>query len=250
MLPVAPSRILRSAVASVLALACGLAMLGGSAYDLAVNLPDGDRENRAYLEAEPCASPPGGPADCLWEQEFTASDIVTERGRGARNELTLTAVDDPRFQTRTHAPRSILRRLEEGQKVTGTVWRGLPREITAGGDPGRTGHYPVDQRRNSLFLALVLAPGGLVVTAVCALRLVRRRAPTRPMAAALGLGLALPVAGLIMPMFLGDLQDRWWGVLLVWSVLAVLMTLTAWVYATYTPPEWVEESAPGTDLRD
>lgn len=250
MASVAPSRILRSTVASVLALVCGLAMLGGAAWGLAGNLSDGQRENRAYLQAEPCASPPEGPADCLWEQEFTASDIITERGRGGRNELTLTAVDDPRFRTRTRAPRSILRRLEEGQTVTGTVWRGRPREIAAGGAPGRTGHYPVDRRRSSLIMALILAPGGLVVTTVSALRLVRRRAPTRPMAAAMGLGQALPVAGLIMPMFLGDLHDRLWAVFLVWSVIAGLMALTAWVCATYTPPDRVEESVAGADLRD
>lgn len=125
------------------------------------------------------------------------------------------------------------------------MWRGLPREIAAEGMTQRTGLYPVDKRHTALVLALVLAPSGTVVAAVTGLRLIRwRRTPTKAMSAALGLGLALPLAGLLMPLFLGDLVTRLWAATLVWAVLAGLMTLTAWIYATSTPPKDVIDPDP------
>ncbi|WP_017625041.1 ABC transporter permease family protein [Nocardiopsis chromatogenes] len=236
MIPVSPRRILRSTVGSAIALLCGLGMAGGAAYAVAVNVPDGHLDNRAYLAAEPCSSPPERAADCLWEQEFTASDIVVERGRSGERALTITAEDGTRFRTDVDGTGPVLRRLDEGQKVTATMWRGLPREIAAEGSTQRTAYWPVDQRQTTVVLALILAPAGVLVAAVSALRLARwRREPTKAMAAAMGLGQALPLAGLLMPMFAGDLIDSLWGVAVVWSVAAGLMALTAWVYATYTP---------------
>ncbi|MDA2810469.1 hypothetical protein O4J56_07455 [Nocardiopsis sp. RSe5-2] len=240
-----PGRILRSALGSVVALLYGFALVGGAAYAVAVNLADGHRDNRAYLAAEPCPSPPEEAAECLWEQEFTASDIVNERGRSGTRALTLNAEDGTRIRVDMDGRGPVLRTLDDGQKVTGTVWRGLPREIAAEGMTQRTGLYPIDMRHTALVLALILAPSGTVVAAVTGLRLIRwRRTPTRAMAAALGLGLALPFAGLLMPMFLGDLVNRLWAATLVWAVLAGLMTLTAWVCATYTPPKDVIDPEP------
>ncbi|MDA2804442.1 hypothetical protein [Nocardiopsis suaedae] len=250
MLPVAPSRILRSAIGSALVLLYGLALMGGAAYAVAANLADGHRDNRAYLAAEPCPSPPEGAADCLWDQEFTASDIVNERGRSGTRALTLNAEDGTRIRVGTDGRGPVLRTLDEGQKVTGTMWRGLPREIAAEGMTQRTAEYPIDMRHTALVLALILAPSGAVVTAVTGLRLIRwRRTPTKAAASALGLGLALPLAGLLMPMFLGDLVSRLWAATLVWAVLAALMTLTAWVYATHTPPKDVIDADPSTGGR-
>ncbi|WP_344105338.1 hypothetical protein [Nocardiopsis rhodophaea] len=233
-----PSRILRSTAGTLLALLFCLAVLALTASFLIAYVPDGDRAYRAYQQARPCPSPPQEAADCLWRQEFTASDIVVGRGRRETGGVTLTAEDGSWWRARSSEPGPVLRRLEWGQKVTGTVWRGRLTEIATEGVSQRTEHFPVDMRNRTLTFALIIAPSGLMAAAVCLWRLLRRREPTRAMVATLGLSEALPFAGVFCAMALADDgHDPFWPTVAAWLPVAGLMALSTWVYATHDPPE-------------
>ncbi len=199
-------------------------------------LPDGDRELRAYQAAQPCPSAPDAPAECRWTQEFTISDIYLTNARNADNSAVLTDADGTEWETTYSSRGPVLNQLDEGDRVTATLWRGRVIEIAAHGRSQNTNDAPVDLREGRFALALAVVPPGLLVMAACVWRLVRRDlpAPTRGMAATLGLAGALFPVGIFARLMVGDRSDSPWAVVALWAVLAALAAVTAGLCATYT----------------
>jgi len=166
-------------------------------------LPDGDREVREYEAAPACTAAPQGPAECRWTQEFTVSDIYLTKARHDDNTAVLTAADGTRWETSYGSRGPVLNQLDEGDRVTATLWRGRIVEISAHGRTQETDDAPVDLIRHRFTLVLAVVPPGLLVAAACVWRLARRDlpAPTRGMAATLMLACALILVGILAPIW-------------------------------------------------
>ncbi|MBO2465289.1 hypothetical protein [Actinomadura violacea] len=180
--------------------------------------PDGVRDLHAYEAAPRCAAAPAKPAECRWTEPFTVAGIHLTSGRNDSDRAYLTSADGTRWKTEYANRKPLIGDLEKGDRVTGTVWRGLLTEIARGGASQRTQDAPADMRARVLILALIVVPAGLLTAVAGAWRLVRS-APTTGMTATLGLGLVLFCAGLVSPVIGGeDLV----GVAAVWLPVAVV----------------------------
>ncbi|XRQ03865.1 hypothetical protein ACN3XK_45825 [Actinomadura welshii] len=212
----------------------GIAFVAASAALVATQAPDGRQDLDAYRAAAGCPAAPARPADCLWTLEFTVSGIDLTVKRGESVSAILTDADGDRWRTRYPQSGPVLDRLDDGDRVTGTVWRGRVTEIAAGGDAQKTHGYPADMRARSLIGALIMAPSGLLLTAVSVWRLARRRTfpkLTPGMTAAFGLAYALFFVGLFSPLaFAGMEEEKAWPVLAVWVPIAALLTAGARYY--------------------
>lgn len=127
-------RILHSTVGTIFALLAGIALVALGTLLVATQAPDGTRDLQAYETAARCPAAPSVPVECRWTQEFTVSGVrlatITER-ESAR--VFLTDADGARWKTYYSSDGPVLDRLDEGDRVTGTVWRGRLTEIAAGG---------------------------------------------------------------------------------------------------------------------
>ncbi|MFF5263937.1 hypothetical protein ACFY4C_33845 [Actinomadura viridis] len=235
--------LLRRTVTTVLTLLAGVGLVALAAFLVATVAPDGVRDLRAYEAAPRCPAAPSGSAECRWTQEFTVSGVRLTTKRSESNRAFLTGPDGVRWETFYSSNGPVLDGLSEGDRVTGTVWRGLLTEISAGGTSQETNDAPADMRARVLILALIIVPGGLLMTAACAWRLCRRAAaePTPGMRATLGLGFGLFFAGLFSPLLLGDRGGDVRLVAAVWLPIAAVMAIMARVYATQKPAD--QESA-------
>ncbi|GAA3929551.1 hypothetical protein GCM10023085_08660 [Actinomadura viridis] len=230
--------ILRRTVATVFTLLAGVALMALAAFLVATVAPDGVRDLRAYEAAPRCPAAPSGPAECRWTQEFTVSGVRLTKKRSESNRAFLTGPDGARWETFYSSNGPVLDGLGEGDRVTGTVWRGLLTEISAGGTSQETHDAPADMRARVLILALIVVPSGLLMTVATVWRLCRRRAaaePTPGMRATLGLGFSLFFAGLFSPLLLGGRGENVWLVAAVWLPIAAVMAIMARAYATRKP---------------
>ncbi len=228
--PVKKPRFSRRAVAVLLIATALVAVAVGGLVRV---LPDGDREVREYEAAPACTAAPQGPAECRWTQEFTVSDIYLTKARHDDNTAVLTAADGTRWETSYGSRGPVLNQLDEGDRVTATLWRGRIVEISAHGRTQETDDAPVDWRASNATFALLVVPSGLLVAAACVWRLARRDLPeaTRGMQATAWLGVGLFFVGLFSRL----MADSLWAVAAVWAVMAAVAVVTAWVCATYTP---------------
>jgi hypothetical protein len=182
-------------VTTVFALVGGVALVGAATELGAVVAPDNVRELHAYEAAPRCSAAPSTPAECRWTEEFTVSDVHVVRNyqKGERTAV-LTRASGARWNTQFNQSGPVLEQLDEGDRVTGTIWRGRLTEITAKGAAQQTRWAPAGGGGPDI-LALVLASSGLLVIVACAWRLQHRRA-TRAIEATLALGVGLLFVGL------------------------------------------------------
>ncbi|TDC90766.1 hypothetical protein [Actinomadura sp. 7K507] len=195
-------RFIRSAAGAIFFLLVGLGMVAGAVGALVAYLPDGVRDLRAYEAATPCRTVPIEPADCLWKQEFTVTEVDDPRGRGRGRYTILTDADGDRWRSTYGDTVPVWGGLAEGDRVTGTIWRGTLTEISKGGATQSTSEAPADMRARSAVLALILLPSGLSLAIVSGWRFARRRASptlTPGQSASFWLSFGLLMAGLISP---------------------------------------------------
>ena len=238
--------ILRSAVATVLTLLAGVALVVLAVVLTATIAPGGTRDLRAYQAAPRCPAAPSARAECRWTQGFTVSGVRLTRSRSKLNRALLTGADGVRWETFYSSNGPVLDTLDTGDRVTGTIWRGVVTEIAAGGASQKTQDAPADMRARILIAALIMVPSGLLMTAACAWRLRRRAtpAPAPGMVATLGLAFALFLPGLIAPLLAGTRGENFWTVAAVWLPIAVLMAAVARGYVTHKrTPDTVDSAA-------
>lgn len=226
--------ILRSMVATVLTLLCGIALVALAVVLIVTFAPGGTRDLHAYQAASHCPAAPSAPAECRWTQEFTVSGLRVTNSKSKLDRAFLTGADGVRWETFYSSAGPVLDRLDEGDRVTGTIWRGRVTEIAEGGASQKTQDAPADMRARILIAALIMIPTGLLMTTACAWRLRRHAAPapTPGMVATLGLAFALFCAGLISPLPLGKRGEDFWLVTAVWLPMAALLTAVARSYVT------------------
>jgi hypothetical protein len=162
------------------------------------------------------------------------SGVRVTNSKSKLNRAFLTGADGVRWETFYSSAGPVLDRLDEGDRVTGIIWRGMLTEIAEGGSSQKTQDAPADMRARILIGALIIIPTGLLMTAACAWRLCCRAAPapTPGMVVTLGLAFALFFAGLVSPLLLGKRGENFWMVAAVWLPIAALMTAVARIYVT------------------
>ncbi|WP_406047576.1 hypothetical protein [Kribbella sp. NBC_00889] len=198
--------ILDKTVTTIFVLLGGVALVGVATDLGTVVAPDNDREIHAYETAPRCSTAPQTPAECRWTEEFTASGIhvVPEYKTGDRSAVLIGA-SGARWNTGFPNSGPILDQLDEGDRVTGTIWRGRLTEITANGAAQETGAAPADGSWPDI-VSLVLSSSGLLVVVACAWRLRHRRA-TPAMDATIVLSIGLLFVGLFSAIALFVLAD-------------------------------------------
>ncbi|RZU16011.1 hypothetical protein EV645_3555 [Kribbella rubisoli] len=209
--------ILDKTVTTIFALLAGVALVGCAADLSTVVAPDNVRELHAYQTAPRCPVAPSTAAECRWTEEFTVSDVrvVPESKRGDRSAV-LTSASGTRWTTGYGHSGPVLEQLADGDRVTGTIWRGRLTEITGHGAAQETRRAPVNGSGPDI-LALVLASSGLVTIFVCGWRLRRGRA-TPEMEAAFVVAIGLLLLGLFSEVLLlilaevlpWDVADHFW----------------------------------------
>ncbi|GII57585.1 hypothetical protein Pth03_59740 [Planotetraspora thailandica] len=234
MTPISITRILRSTVATVLTLLAGVALVVLAAFLVATIAPGGDRDLHAYEAAARCPAAPSAPAECRWTQEFTVSGVSLTQSRGKLNRVLLMSADGVRWETFYSSDGPVVDGIHKGDRVTGTIWRGLLTEIAAEGASQKTDDAPADIRTRVLILALIIVPTGILMTIACAWRLRRRAAPapTPGMVATLGLAFGLFFCGLFSPLPLVGRDENFWMVAAVWFPAAAILTAVARNYVT------------------
>lgn len=197
-------------VAAVLTLLGGVALVAVGAFLVVKDVPHGDRDLRAYESAARCPDAPSAPAECLWTEEFTVSDLHAIRSyqRGASTAVLISA-DGTRWETRYPGGGPVLDRISDGDRVTGTIWRGQLMAIAADGASQETDLAPGDMRERSLGIALAIVPSGLLLLAAAVWRLVRRRG-TSGMDAVVGLAVLLPLVAIVSALLVGIVLDLLW----------------------------------------
>ncbi|TDE23879.1 hypothetical protein [Actinomadura sp. 6K520] len=227
---------LGSIVMTVLNLLAGLGLVAAAALIVAAEAPDGVRDLRAYESAARCQAPPREPAECRWTEEFTVADIRLTYKRGQSDRAVLTDADGDRWDASFANRNPVLNSLDEGDRVTGTIWRGRLTEVSAEGASQRTQAAPADMRTRVLIGALILVPCGVLMTVACTWRLLRRRAfpdPTPGQVATLGLAFALFLAGLFSPVLASGAGENLWAVTAVWLPMAAVLTVAARIYVVW-----------------
>ncbi|MBA8952630.1 hypothetical protein ACFQU9_20860 [Actinomadura namibiensis] len=213
---------------AVLTLLGGLALVVSAVALVAAGAPDGARDLRAYQAAQRCPAAPVAPAECRWTQVFTVSHIALTKSKSKSNRAVLTSADGARWETFYASRGPVLNGLDEGDRVTGTLWRGRLTEIAAAGASQETRAAPVDTRAGVLIGALIIVPPGLLMMATGIWRLRRRTSPPTPgMVATLGLAFGLLVGGLFCPVLVGDNGDEFWPVAAAWLAVAAVLAIVA-----------------------
>lgn len=233
--------VLRRHTRSIIVLLFSTALIAIVVGHVRAAILDGNRELHAYEAAQPCSAAPESPADCIWQQEFTVTDIYLTNVRNKDDSAVLIAEDGTERETYFSSKGPVLLKVDEGGQVTGTLWRGRITEISAHGTTQETTDAPTDVIGGSLAFALVTGPPALLVMVTCVWRLIRHAEPkpTRGMAATLGLAGGLFLAGLFAALMVDASFERFGVLLAVWAGLAALAAVTVYITATY------KEAAPG-----
>lgn len=100
-----------------------------SGFLFAVALPDDSRRYADYAAAEPCGD---GTDDCLRTLPLTVDHTVVKKGRNGKFEATLSGTASRKAVVRFGDPGPLLARLEPGDQVTATVWRGAVMTVAKG----------------------------------------------------------------------------------------------------------------------
>ncbi|MFD0854727.1 hypothetical protein ACFQ07_20985, partial [Actinomadura adrarensis] len=187
-----------------------------------------------------CPSAPPGPsapsqaADCLWTQEFTVTGVRLSKKRGETDRAYLTDANGDRW-TADADKDPILAGLDEGDRITGTIWRGEITEISADGDTQRTYDAPADMGTRAFIGALIVIPPGMLAVTAGLWRLVCIRRPdTAPgIVAAQGLAIALFMTGLFSPIFAAGEQEDFSNTLIAWLVMAAIAFAVAIGYVSH-----------------
>ncbi|MEU6036244.1 hypothetical protein ABZ801_12620 [Actinomadura sp. NPDC047616] len=226
--------ILRSVIGTVVTLLVGVGLATLGIFFAVTQAPDGVRDLRAYEAAQRCPAAPSGPAECRWTKEFTVSGVRLTNKRGESDRVVLTDADGVRWETYYSSRVPLVDSLDEGDRVTGTIWRGRLTEIAADGESQRTHEAPANLRARFLILALITVPSGLLMAASCLWRLARRASdPTPGMVATLGLSFGLFFGGLFTPLLTaGSREENFWLTAAVWLPIAAIMTAVARVHVT------------------
>ncbi|WP_416982656.1 hypothetical protein [Streptomyces sp. T028] len=197
-------------------------------------LPDDMERYRDYANAESCAAgtSPQEYEDCLREVTFTVDRTKIKGGRNGTYQATLSGAPFWNGVLGFGDSTPLLERLEPGDRVTGTVWRGDIMSLSRDGIRQKSGDEPRDEPQMpaalGTFAALLSALGLATGTA----RLTRPHTP-RPLPwrgfgkpLLITISIACPVLGLL---------SVWWGIpwWIVPTVLVPLMGYTAWEIHRY-----------------
>lgn len=120
------SQLLRSTVASVFTLLAGIGLVVLGVFVVATVAPGGARDLHAYEAAARCPAAPAASAGCRWTQDFTVSAVHLTAKRSDPYRAVLSGADGVRWETHYGNAGPVLDRLDVGDRVTGTVWRGRP----------------------------------------------------------------------------------------------------------------------------
>ncbi|MGV9423934.1 hypothetical protein ACWDO7_06515 [Streptomyces sp. NPDC003656] len=228
-----------SVYVAVTALLCSLVAVGLLAF-AGLQLPRTVERDRALKEAVPCRSVPREPADCLWRQPFTVTAIHLWSGRrGDGIHATLISPGGGKWPTEFRNDGPVLSGLDEGDRVTGTIWRGRLVRISADGAVQVTENSPDALPESIVALLVVCGPSCLVLAVACGWRLRSpkergwRRGPK--LTAALAAGLA--GAGLIAALVALKFGLPLWAMPAIWLPLAALATALAIAVGRQTPEE-------------
>ncbi|MFC9972589.1 hypothetical protein ACFVH6_17050 [Spirillospora sp. NPDC127200] len=234
--------LLRRRVRAALLLVGGLSLVAVGITMLAVMVPGGDDELRAYQAAQRCATVPSVPRDCLWTEEFTVSSVHLTNARGKASSVRLR--DQGGDEWTVKAEKGALVGLDKGERVTGTIWRGTVTELSADGDTQKTRDTPANMRTRAFIGALILLPPGLLAMVAGAWRLIRSRRPelTPGMSATTGLAFTLVFTGLFSPVFAAGEEEDFSNTLIAWLIMAAIAAVVAVGYAAHLRSEKAEST--------
>ncbi|MEW2129419.1 hypothetical protein [Streptomyces sp. NPDC005435] len=207
---------------------------------VSLELPRAVESERAFKEAVPCRSVPEADADCLWRQPFTVSGIHLWSGRrGDDIHATLTSESGTAWRTGFREDGPVLSALGDGDRVTGTVWRGRLVRIAAKGDVQVTEASPDALPEDHVAMILVCGPSCLLLAVACAWRLRRpgERAWRRGPKLTAALAGALAVAGVIAAVVTSGFALPLWAMPATWLAPATLATTLAIAVGRQTPGE-------------
>jgi hypothetical protein len=229
--------ILRSTFGTILTLLAGAGLVALMTVLVVTEVPDANRRLDAYNAARRCPSAPSEPAGCRWTQPFTVTAIDLTSKRHELDKVILTDAHGTSWKTAYTNRNPVLSGLDEGDRVTGTIWRGQVTEVAKDGESQDTDAAPDDLRARLLIFALIAIPPALLAMAACAWRLADkwtyRRAPRDPtpgMTATLGLAIAVLVGGLFCPLLVNAAGESFWPVAAAWLPLTALMTIATRIY--------------------
>lgn len=230
----------RAWLMGVLLIMLALVPAVGGYFVLFAWLPDNAERYRAYQTAEPC---PGGTAealtaheDCLRTVTFTVERTRNEpQSRTDTYTAILTGTPFWNGKVRFGDPDPVLERLEPGDRITGTVWRGGVMSVGKDGLTQNTSDAPRDEPQMTVAIGLflwLLAALGLVFGAVRIARPLRHEPFTwRPFGKILLIVTGVACVGVGLP-------DVWIG-LPTWVVPATVLptvAVTAWqLHQHYRP---------------
>ncbi|MGW4195665.1 hypothetical protein [Streptomyces sp. NPDC005004] len=228
-----------SVYVAVTALVCSLVALGLLTF-AGLQLPHTVERDRALKEAVPCRSVPREPADCLWRQPFTVTGIHLWSGRrGDAIHATLVSPGGGKWPTEFRKDGPVLSALDEGDRVTGTIWRGRLVRISAHGAVQVTENSPDTLPESIVAMLVVGGPSCVVLAVACGWRLRSpkergwRRGPK--LTAALAAGLA--GAGLIAALVALEFGLPLWAMPAIWLPPAALATALAIAVGRQAPEE-------------
>lgn len=236
-----PAWHLNTAVAAALVLAGGI-----GAVIVTGRLVQDDAALAAYREAARCPAAPTVAAECRWSRQFTVTEIRHFKRRNQQNGVVLVAADGSRWETSYAADGPVFDHLSDGDRVTGTIWRGMVTEIAAVGATQETMNAPADLRKRYQVGAMILVPGlplAVVAGGWWLVLLARRGRSTAGLHATLGLAPGLIVCGMFSPALAGESGDDPMTVVLIWAPMAVIATIVARVYVAYKRPGEGDEDA-------
>jgi hypothetical protein len=166
---------------------------------MAAEFPERRDELYALRDAPTCEASPQGSAECQWPQEFIVSEIrIDDLGRTRYFSAMLTTPNQKSkwpVEFRNDGP--LLKTLRDGDRVTGTIWRGDVVKIAVGHVVQNTTKSPTSLAETMLVLAVWMGLPGLLLVYVCCWRLARwsQRIPTAGMNCVLGLSGGLLLTG-------------------------------------------------------
>ncbi|GAA0436098.1 hypothetical protein [Streptomyces luteireticuli] len=238
---------LTNSATAILYLLAGVAGVAASVWMACFWVPDEIADERAYRSAPACAQT-SRTDDCVREREFTVSDVRLGK---KQHEATLTDSAGAARRVGFAGDGPLLSRLHDGDRVTGTVWRGAVQEIAAEGTKQETWARSANPPGADLAAAIGVGSAGLVLTAVCGWRLRQgadRHEPTRRMRYLVRLALGLGLAGIAAAVLATSFDLGLWAGPALWALFAAPMaalTVRAWRRAPFLVPEpWIPKPLP------
>ncbi len=203
----------------VLAVPAGAGLAAAVLYTAGTAIPAARADERAFAAAVPCTRPlSAGDAreECLRDVEFTVRAVSVSPGRQARHSALLARGGRPPRWVGFRGGEPLLERLERGERVTGTVWRGQVVRITGRGTTQLTDAHPAGGSGDMVFLGVSAAAGtagacGIGWWALTRHRLLAARARVRNLSAEGWAGLGLGGCALAsVPLAAGAEWPLWW----------------------------------------